>query len=185
MTLGGFARGGMGFRPEGFKKDHVEAYGADTDFQFNLLQENDFNLWAGLGFSWAPNRNAYNKREDVDVGGATAYNIDRVQMQYGQLRLLLVPEWQATESLSLGVRLGVGLDWIRMRDRREGGLIIPGFGTFSDSGTEKFSRFGAEGIAGLQATYMFTDNFGLYANVDARMGEKVKFKKEGRRVAPA
>ena len=30
---------------------------------------------------------------------------------------------------------------------------------------------------------MFTDNFGLYANVDARMGEKVKFKKEGQRVA--
>lgn len=181
MTLGGFARGGMNLHPNGFKKERVEAYGADADFQFNLLQCSDLNLWADLGFSWAPNRRVYKKNGKEDIGAGFSYCwAERVQMQYGQLRLMLVPEWQATESLAFGVRLGVGLDWIRMREHYSD-AIVPAIGAWSQS--DKSSRFTAEGIAGLQATYMFTSNLGFYANIDARMGEKMRFKKRGTHVA--
>ena len=43
---------------------------------------------------------------------------------------------------------------------------------FSDSQTE----FAAQAILGLQATYMFTDWVGLYANFDWRLGGETDFK---------
>ena len=49
----------------------------------------------------------------------------------------------------------------------------------SDSGsngaTESETEFAAQGIVGLKATYLFFENFGLYANVDWRLGDKTEF----------
>ena len=44
-----------------------------------------------------------------------------------------------------------------------------------ESWSESQTEFAAQGIVGLQATYLFFENFGLYANVDWRLGDKTEF----------
>lgn len=180
IMVGGFARGGMRMKSNwiGHKKEFFNAYGADMDFQFKTLETEDFNLWADLGFSWAPDRTVFNKKKSFADGPFYYGTHEKASFQYGQLRFMLVPEWQVTEKFAVGARLGAGLNWTRIRVYRGG---------FEPNGSwgerHSFSKFGAEAIAGLQATYMFTENLGVYANIDARMGEKMQYKKYGRSLA--
>lgn len=174
VTVGGFARGSMRIRPEGFDNKETQGYGADVDVLFNAWENDDFRVWTGLGFGWMPNQKVYDKHWDT---AGLAEN-QKMEMQYGEMRFLLVPEWQATESLAFGVRLGATLDWVRCRNPWSWS-----WGGFGGAGTETYSKFMAQGVAGLQATYMFTETIGLYALVDARMGNDVYFKKNGERMA--
>lgn len=180
LTLGGFARGGMKAEIEGLKPKHVEGYGADLDALIKVYDKGDINVWTGVGFSWMPNQTIMTVRTPLAPG----QDKEQMQIQYGELRLLLVPEWQATERLALGVRLGAALDWIGGKTKWETSVpAIPPIPTYYDTGSESYSNFAVQGIAGLQATYMFTDCLGVYANVDTRMGKDVSFKKGGERIA--
>ena len=46
----------------------------------------------------------------------------------------------------------------------------------STHGSDSQTEFAAQAIMGLQATYMFTDHIGAYANVDYRCGGDVDFR---------
>lgn len=136
----------------------------------------------------------------VSADGYTAYDFSysehsrtRVDLAYGEFRLLLVPEWKVTERLSLGSRLGVAFDWVNAHasSRRDWRWKLdvcvqhprgmePTVERDGDSGSTRGSdaqtAFAAQAIMGLQATYMFTDHFGAYANVDYRCGGDVDFR---------
>lgn len=169
LTVGGFGRGSMTMRPADMPGRRFEMYGADADVQFRICDEEKFNLWTGVGFGWAPNQRIYDKTRIAGI----AYNRAKDELQCGELRLLAVPEWKATESLALGLRLGAALDWTRCKALTEGG--VPPFFAFSDN--ETYTQLLVQGIVGFQGTYMFTDNFGLYAAIDWRGGGEHALKK--------
>jgi hypothetical protein len=52
---------------------------------------------------------------------------------------------------------------------------------FASEQSSKYSEFVAQAILGLQTTYLFTDNLGLYASIDYRIGDEAKFKKHGKK----
>ena len=105
---------------------------------------------------------------------------------------MAVPEWKVTERLALGARVGVAFDWMRVKCKRRSSWAwhsrfitdIPGIeqkeDTDSDGGVDRDSdsvtEFAAQAILGLQATYLFTDNVGLYVACDWRLGDKTTFK---------
>ena len=206
LTVGGFGRGDMKASVLGMGSDRVEAYGADLDVQYSVWQNDIFNVWAGIGGTFCPRQRVSDSfgstrtvsTHDVSGDGSTTIDFDygevnrgSLDLGYGEFRLLLVPEWKATDALSLGVRLGVAFDWINAKGkgrqdwawRQRTVVDVPPYVHYDDelsgSGsagmTESETRFAAQGIVGLQATYLFFENFGLYANVDWRLGDKTDF----------
>ena len=174
LSVGGFGRGSMTMRPAEMPGGRFEMYGTDADAQFNAYERENFNLWTGVGFGCAPNQKVYKKRESRSIGaGLTSDLSEKNELQYGELRLMAVPEWKATDGLALGLRLGAAFDWTRCKNHWEAG--IPGI--WMDSGADTYTQFLVQGIVGLQGTYMFTDNFGLYAAVDWRGGGEHMLKK--------
>ena len=176
LTVGGFGRGSMTLRPVGMPRKHFEMYGVDADVQFKAYETEKFNFWTGVGFGWAPNQRVYNVTEVTSIGGGF-YAVDKEKndLQYGELRLMAVPEWKVTDDFMLGLRLGVAFDWTRCKNHWSGG--VPGIAMAE--GSDTYSDFVAQGIVGLQGTYMFMENVGLYAAIDWRGGSDPTLKKNG------
>ena len=215
LTVGGFGRGNIKTSIRGMGSDHVEVYGADLDLQYSVWQNDMFNIWLGVGGTFCPRQDVSDgfgssrtqSTRDVSTDGSTVIDFNygeesrgSLDMGYGELRFLLVPEWKATDSLSLGVRLGVAFDWINAKYsghqnwawNQQTAIDIPPYvhdvSSLSDSGSNGTSgsetKFAAQGIIGLQATYLFFENFGLYANVDWRLGDETDFNfGDGRRAS--
>ena len=206
IMAGGFGRGNMRTKLKGTTADHEQLWGADMDFQYRAWQRGDFGVWLGVGGTFCPSQDAYGRRgksrkgeHQVSDDGFVTYDFgyssnDRrsVDLGYGELRLVAVPEWNALEHLSIGARIGVAFDWMRAKCRRDSlwmwnssfSTDIPGIpatvDTDSDSGrtgeSDSETVFAAQAILGLQATYQFADNIGLYAACDWRLGGDSTFK---------
>lgn len=206
LTIGGFGRGNMKTTMKGLGDDRVTAYGADLDFQYNVWQNRNFNLWAGIGGTFCPRQkasdgfgssrstNSHTTSDDgyvtTDVNTYDSYRGD-VDLGYGEFRMMFVPEWKVTDSLAVGARVGVAFGWINVKasgcnewnwNSRIATYIPPyvdDVTTDGDSGRTDWSdsqtEFAAQAILGLQATYMFTDWVGLYANFDWRLGGETDF----------
>lgn len=200
LSVGGFGRGDMKASVTGMGSDRTTAYGADLDVQYSVWQNGSFGLWAGIGGTFCPRQNAsgdfgssrsYSEHQydgytayDFSYGESTRGDLD---LGYGEFRLLLVPEWKATDALSLGVRLGAAFDWLNAKytERRDWAWNASFvFGddppevdgdSDSESQSESQTKFAAQGIVGVQATYLFTEHLGLYANVDWRLGGTTRF----------
>ncbi len=206
LTVGGFGRGDMKASVLGMGSDRVEAYGADLDVQYSVWQNDRFSLWAGIGGTFCPRQKASDgfgstrtqTTRDVSTDGSTVIDFDyressrsSLDLGYGEFRLLLVPEWRATDALSLGVRLGAAFDWLNAKcaGRQDWAwhqrttVDIPPYvhdvtdvaDAGSDGAAASETKFAAQGIVGVQATYLFTESLGLYANVDWRLGGKTDF----------
>ena len=206
ITVGGFGRGNMKTTLAGMGDDRVTAYGVDLDVQYNVWQNENFNIWGGVGVTYCPRQNvsgafrthSSESTHDVSDDGSTTVDFDYasdsradVELGYGEFRMMLVPEWKVTDAFALGFRAGVAFDWInaKVSGRQNWNwsqhtvIDVPpyvhevidlgdaGSSDFSDSQTE----FAAQAILGLQATYMFTDWVGLYANFDWRLGGETDF----------
>lgn len=195
ITAGGFARGSMKAKI-GNLSDRVEFYGADMDLYYRAIEVNGFSLWAGIGGTFTPYQDAgrvsfYEKDASdpyttIELGGKGEFDVG-----YGEFRMMLVPEYEVAEGWSIGARLGVAFDWLRARGSlstwSNTEIAIPGLptttipvGPSNDSGN--YSDFTIQAILGLQTTYLFTDNIGLYASIDYRLGDEAKFKKHGEKV---
>lgn len=207
ITVGGFGRGNMKTTLKGMGDDRVTAYGVDLDVQYNIWQNENFNIWGGIGGTFCPSQNvsggfgtrSSESTHEVSEDGSTTVDFDSstdsradVELGYGEFRMMLVPEWKVTDAFALGFRAGVAFDWINAKTNgrqdwnwnQHTVIDIPpyvhevidlgdaGSSGFSDSQTE----FAAQAILGLQATYMFTDWVGLYANFDWRLGGETDFK---------
>lgn len=206
ITVGGFGRGNIKTTLTGLGDDRATAYGVDLDVQYSIWQNENFNIWGGIGGTFCPRQNACDgfggrsgkSTHDVSDDGSTTidynYSSDSkasVDLGYGELRLMLVPEWKVTEEFSLGFRAGVAFDWINAKvDARNiwswtqhtvvdvppyvhEVLDLDDAGSSSASDTQ--TEFAAQAILGIQATYMFTDYAGLYANFDWRLGGETTF----------
>lgn len=194
LSAGGLARGSMKGKIGTFS-ERCEAYGAEFDVQYKAFNAGDFNVWAGVGGSYVPKQRmgkaSFYERDNsdpdvtIELGGDGAMDVT-----YGELRMLLVPEWQITERWAVGARAGVAFDWVRAKIKTSAwsmtNIHIPGFpdtvipvGPAGDS--DNMSDFVAQGIMGVQTTYMFCDNLGLYANLDYRCGGSADFKKGGQK----
>lgn len=160
FSAGGFGRGNI--RTDSFysTSDRAQVYGADMDVQYKILGNQKANLWVGLGGAFSPNQEIYSKRDSQ-----LFYNRHMVDLGYGELRLMLVPEWKVSEQFFVGARLGYAFDWLRVKCRKDSLL-----GYQSDVETEV--EFAAQGILGVQAMYMVTENLGFYAACDWRLGGK-------------
>ena len=206
LTVGGFGRGNVRTKLKGATSDHEQLWGADMDLQYNVWQNEDVNIWFGIGGTFCPKQDAYSRdgrssrtQHDVSDDGYVTYDFNysshdsrSVDLGYGEFRLMAVPEWKVTEHLALGARVGVAFDWMRAKCKRRSSWAwnsrfttdIPGIvqeeDTDSDGGVDRDSdsvtEFAAQAILGLQATYLFTDNIGLYAACDWRLGDKTTFK---------
>ena len=206
LTLGGMGRGNIRAKLKGATADYEQLWGAEMDAQCNVWQNDKFNVWVGVGGTLCPSQDAYGSRSssmrnehNVSDDGFVTYDFnynssDRrsVDLGYGEFRLMVVPEWKVTEKFSLGARLGVAFDWMRAKCRRESSwawnslfvMDIPGvmvdLDADSDNGSsgggDSITEFAAQGIFGIQATYMFTEWIGLYANCDWRIGDDTIFK---------
>ena len=195
ITAGGFARGSMKAKI-GNLSDRIELYGADMDLYYRAVETDRFSLWAGIGGTFTPYQDAgkfsfYEKDTSdpyttIELGGKSDFDIG-----YGELRMMLVPEYEITENWAVGARFGVAFDWLRARGKMstwsETTIAIPGIpattipvGPSNDS--ENYSDFTAQAILGLQTTYFFTDNFGFYASIDYRVGDEAEFKEHGEKV---
>ena len=206
LTIGGFGRGNVRTKLKGATADHEQFWGADMDVAYNVWENENFNVWVGVGGTFCPSQDAYGRRgstsrseHQVSDDGFVTYDFNynsrdnrSVDLGYGELRMMAVPEWKVTERFSLGTRLGVAFDWMRAKCRRSSSwawnsrfdINIPGVmqttDTDGDSGggsdSDSVTEFAAQAIVGLQATYMFTDWIGLYANCDWRMGGDTTFR---------
>ena len=209
VTVGGFGRGHMKAKVDGMGSDRFTAYGADLDFQYNVWQNKDFNLWAGIGGTFCPRQDASGgfggsrtqSTHNVSDDGSTTIDFNynesnrgKLDLGYGEFRMMLVPEWKVTDDFALGVRVGAAFDWINAKYSQTQNwawnqttvIDVPPYVhetlELGDSGSSSTSdsetKFAAQAILGLQATYMFTDYVGLYANFDWRLGGETKFSTE-------
>jgi hypothetical protein len=196
ITVGGFARGSMKAKM-GSLSDRVELYGADMDLYYRIMEIDSFNLWVGMGGSFAPYQDAgknsfYIKDSNdpyttIELGGKSD-----LEVGYGEFRMMLVPEYNITDNWTVGARLGVAFDWLRGRGKistwSNTTISIPGIPSTTipvkpSSESENYSDFNVQAILGLQTTYFFTDNLGLYASIDYRIGSEAEFSKGGEKVA--
>ena len=179
-----------GFGRHGVKAagDRETVYGADLDAYFSVLRTERFNWWVGVGGGWAPEQDLISDsscvmHENVDELG-TSIKVDRVhelKLRYGELRLMTVPEWKATDWLSVGLRLGMAFDFVRAKgvDREERTtcwapyLELPDYRELVGDGVYDADEAVVVGIVGLQATVMPWDHLGFYGSVDARFGGDV------------
>ena len=192
ITAGGFARGSMKAKI-GNMSDRAELYGADLDLYYRAVEADGFSLWAGIGGTFTPYQDAgkvsfYEKDASdpyttIELGGKGECDVG-----YGEFRMMLVPEYEVAEGWSIGARLGVAFDWLRARGSlstwSRTTINIPGIPSTSipvgpSNDSEKFSDFVAQGVVGLQTTYLFTDNLGFYSAIDYRVGDEAEFKKNG------
>ena len=206
LTIGSFGRGNVRTKMKGTTADHERVWGADVDLQYCVWREEKFDLWMGVGGTFCPSQDAYGGRgrtrrgeHQVSEDGFVTYDFnydgrDRrsVDLGYGEFRLMMVPEWNVTDRFSLGARLGVAFDWVRAKCRHDTSwrwnsrfdINIPGLDSEVDTdsgrgrsgGADSVTSFAAQAIVGIQAIYMFTDNVGLYANCDWRLGRETTFK---------
>lgn len=196
ITAGGFARGSMKAKI-GNLSDRVELYGGDMDLYYRALEVDGFSLWAGIGGTFTPYQDAgkvsfYEKMGDqftsIELGGKGSFDVG-----YGEFRMMLVPEYEITSNWSLGGRIGVAFDWLRARGKLStwSKMSIPQPGNpsvfipvneFTSEESENYSDFNVQAVLGLQTTYLFTDNIGLYASIDYHLGDEAKFKKHGEKV---
>ncbi|MBO5648037.1 MAG: hypothetical protein J6S30_04685 [Kiritimatiellae bacterium] len=192
ITAGGFARGSMKAKIQN-STDRAEMYGADLDVYYRVMEKDSFSLWAGIGGTFSPYQDvakmSFNEVDasdpfvTIELGGKA-----EAEVEYGELRLMLVPEYAVNESWSIGARMGVAFDWLKARGSlstwSRTTIAIPGIpstvipvGPSKDSA--EFSDFVAQGVVGLQTSYMFADNFGIYASIEYRAGSEAEFKKGG------
>lgn len=188
----GFGGACLTMNIEGVGKTHGEVYGAGIDLLTKVYETENFRLWAGIGGAFTPNQDFASKSLGIiDDDGITRqedYVKAEIEVAGGELRFMLEPEYDITESWSVGLRAGVAFDWVRMRGKAtvSGTTIIavPGmipteipYGPESESAT--CTRFVAQGLVGAHTTYMLTENLGLTAAVDYRAGNDATFKKSG------
>ena len=190
LTVGGFGRGSMKAQMEGFGTKRTEVYGADLDARYRAFRMGAFSLWTGLGGTFTPFQHlASDAYRDYSSDGYSTFDLNgavKTDVSAGELRLMLVPEYALTERWSVAARVGVAFDWIRLHYRAQywgqatiGGFAIP-VGPVEESG--KDTDFVAQAVLGLETTYMLTDSFGLYANVDYRCGGNATFEADGDRL---
>lgn len=194
IAAGGFARGSMKAKI-GNLSDRVELYGADLDLYYRAVEADGFSLWAGIGGTFTPYQDAdkvsfYEKMGDeftsIELGGNGSFDVG-----YGEFRMMLVPEYEVAEGWTVGARLGVAFDWLRARGNMstwsKTTIAIPGIPTTTipvgpSNDSRNYSDFAVQAILGLQTTYLFTDNIGMYASIDYRIGNEATFKKHGEKV---
>jgi hypothetical protein len=166
------------------------------DLYYRAVEADGFSLWAGIGGTFTPYQDAgkvsfYEKDTSdpyttIELGGKGDLDVG-----YGEFRMMLIPEYEITSGWTVGARIGVAFDWLRGRGSfstwSETTIVIPGIpatkipvGPSNDSGD--YSDFTAQAILGLQTTYFFTDNFGVYTSIDYRVGDEVEFKEHGEKV---
>lgn len=194
ISVGGTARGSMKARVGDLASKRCEAYGADLDLQYRTLTAGDFSLWAGIGGTYLPKQHlgiqSFAEIDDVDPTLIFEdYGSGKLDVSSGEFRLMLVPEYALTENWSVAARVGVAFDWIRasLKITEWGTMVDNIFGITMPYGpyteTCHDTKLLAQAILGLQTTYMFTDNLGLYANIDYRCGGDVSFKEDGEKFA--
>lgn len=161
LGLSGFARSGVRLSMDGFGSGRTSLYGADLDLQYSLGGRGPYGLWLGIGGSYCP------RQDDVfDRGSRLADVRGRLDLDYGEFRLMTVPHWRMTDDLSLGLRLGVAFDWLTVSSSLDGDGM---------AGSGDDTRFLAQGIVGVQATYRLTDAIGLSSHADWRHGGTAEF----------
>lgn len=193
LTVGGLARGSMKAQVGDLGSKRCEAYGAELDFQYRAFQAGDFSLWTGLGGTYVPKQKmgswAFAEIDNSDPAITLEdYGTGKMEAAVGEFRLLLVPEYALTERWTVGARVGVAFDWVRatfklsewgvMNDHLSG-ITLP-YGPYNE--TDRVTDFVAQAILGLETTYMLTDGFGLYANIDYRCGGNATFDVDGDRI---
>ena len=192
ITAGGFARGSMKAKI-GNMSERTELYGGDLDLYYRAFEMGRFSLWTGIGGTFTPyqdvSKQSIYERDASDPMAVIELGVDaEAEVGYGEFRMLLVPEYEVRDGWNIGGRIGVAFDWLKARGSlstwSQTTINIPGIpstvipvGPFGES--EDFSDFTAQAILGLQTTYFFTDNVGLYGAIDYRVGDEAEFKKGG------
>ncbi len=195
ISVGGTARGSMKARVDDSYSARFETYGVDLDLQYRAFSAGDFNLWAGLGGTYTPKQHIGTETyAEIDNSGAPVataenYAVGKMDLASGEFRLMLVPEYALTKRWTIGARIGVAFDWLQasykytiwgVTSQPLDGVRVP-YGPYTETCND--TQFLAQAILGLQTTYMFTDNLGLYANIDYRCGGDVSFKEDGEEFA--
>lgn len=184
LSTGGFGEFGSELKfLEGGEKECSLLYGSRLDLQLNLLSKRDFNLWVGLGISYTPEQK-YDDASYTESSVGYSYNEqEKMEFESYGLRLFTIPEWQVTQQLALGLRLGVEVLHAQATFTGSSLETWTGLAPVSDSWKDRYSDTLVRGIAGLQATWMFTDHFGLTAYGEGHFGNKMSFKDDGEKWA--
>ena len=182
VSAGGFGRFGMDMKYAA-GREHLELYGAGVDFQYNLLPEERFNLWVGVGYSYAPEQDAckYTEQYNYSSNGTTWSETyaGKFELKAHDFRLMLIPEWQICEDFALGLRMGVSLGFYD-------GKLTETYTYADDWGSDsegpcsyKQDDTVVQGLIGVQATWFFSESVGAYVYCDARFGDDVDLKIDG------
>ncbi len=174
LTLGMAIHGGVKMR-DGASAKHNEMYGAEVDAQRNIWEGRHHNLWLGIGGGYMPKQDLggiYHVNANVDGMGTDVFRSSRLKAEYGEFRLLLVPEWKVTKKFGVGLRGGVAFDFISLSGRAKAGMrnvIYPVVNHERNSSISE-SDLVVQAIIGCQAKYIFSKYVGVYFSFDYRLG---------------
>lgn len=158
-----------------------ELYGAGFEVMFNLLPEEDFNLWVGLGTTYMPKQEFASCLASESNANYTLTFDEKVKIKAYDLRFMVMTEWNLTESLALGLRLGVGICHYS-GDDAETLSLSDAYGSASMRNTYSYSETLFRAILGVQAHWAITEQLGALAYCQAYLGNKADLKIDGEKV---
>lgn len=158
-----------------------ELYGAGFDVMYNLLPEEGFNLWVGLGTTYMPKQD-FASCAMREVAAAYTFSFDeKVKIKAYDLRFMIMPEWNVTESVALGLRLGVGVCHYS-GDDTETLSVSDTYGSATMRNSYSYSETLFRAILGVQAHWAITEQLGALAYCQAYLGNEADLEINGEKV---
>ncbi|MGN0890418.1 MAG: hypothetical protein ACI4W7_02070 [Candidatus Spyradenecus sp.] len=180
LTAGGYGNFGSKMElSDPAASTHGDLYGTRLDLQLKLYTKECFNLWVGLGGSWTPEQEFGTYSENYSEPDLYTETFNgKMELRSYALRAMVVPEWQVLDPLALGLRLGVEVGRNKAKFSESWSYTDIG-GTEHDSWNFENAETLVRGIAGLQATWMFTEHIGLTAYGEGQFGQDMNLEIDG------
>ena len=152
-----------------------DRYGATMDALFNLLPREAFNLWFGLGATYMPEQEIANYAFSDHVAMDTFTVEKRILGTAFDVRFMILPEWRLTHTVTLGLRLGVGLCHYSGRIATvAAGVETMGDATLSDSPHHAYAQRCFRTLLGAQVLWSLSDHFSALIYCQAYLGDRAE-----------
>lgn len=181
ITLSGVGQYGADLSMTSLSKKSSPLYGAGLDVMFNLLPEEKFNLWVGVGTTYMPEQN-YGKFCYFEGDSTYTYTFtEKIKLESYDFRFMVVPEWKVMDNFALGLRLGAGVCHYSGEGAGTNAFVTTN-GAVSDSWKYSYSKTTFRAIIGAQAHWDITDRLGALVYGQVNIGQDADVKMDGEKI---